>query len=78
MKVGHVVIAGGSFAGFTAARALLDHAERVTIVERDTFAAAWAPRKGVPPELAAKADAWVKQGHRPRHTDPTRPPLLAA
>lgn len=33
----HVVVIGGSLAGLLAARALVGHAERVTIVERDRF-----------------------------------------
>ncbi|MFE7834999.1 hypothetical protein ACFU53_02665 [Streptomyces sp. NPDC057474] len=33
----HVVVVGGSLAGLLAARALVGHAERMTIVERDRF-----------------------------------------
>ena len=30
------------------------------------------------PALAAKVEAWVAEGRRPVHTDPSRPPSLAA
>lgn len=44
----HAVVIGGSIAGLLAARVLSDHAERVTIVERDRLdGGPWA-RKGVP------------------------------
>jgi 2-polyprenyl-6-methoxyphenol hydroxylase-like FAD-dependent oxidoreductase len=45
---GHAIVIGGSMAGLLAARALADHFERVTIIERDAYAAAPAQRKGVP------------------------------
>lgn len=48
MKHEHAVVVGGSFAGFTAARVLLDHFEHVTVIERDEFPDALTPRKGVP------------------------------
>jgi 2-polyprenyl-6-methoxyphenol hydroxylase-like FAD-dependent oxidoreductase len=44
----HAVVIGGSIAGLLAARALVDHFDRVTIVERDTFPEEPAFRKGVP------------------------------
>lgn len=45
---GHAVVVGGSIAGLTAARVLAEHAERVTIVERDRYPEQPVPRKGVP------------------------------
>ncbi|MFF8386361.1 NAD(P)/FAD-dependent oxidoreductase [Streptomyces kanasensis] len=44
----HAVVIGGSVAGLLAARALADHAEQVTVVERDRFPAEAEPRPGVP------------------------------
>ncbi|MDI3418685.1 FAD-dependent monooxygenase [Streptomyces sp. B-S-A12] len=44
----HAVVVGGSLAGLLAARVLVEHAERVTVVERDRFAAEAGPRPGVP------------------------------
>jgi 2-polyprenyl-6-methoxyphenol hydroxylase-like FAD-dependent oxidoreductase len=44
-----VVVIGASMAGLLAARALADHFEQVTLLERDTFPAPGANRKGVPP-----------------------------
>jgi flavin-dependent dehydrogenase len=44
----HAIVVGGSMAGLLAARALADHFARVTILDRDTFPDAPAPRKGVP------------------------------
>ncbi|MDT9684001.1 FAD-dependent monooxygenase [Streptomyces sp. TRM76323] len=44
----HAVVIGGSIAGLLAARALADHAERVTVVERDRFPKEAEPRAGVP------------------------------
>ena len=35
-------------AGLVSARILLDYCERVTIVDRDTFSATPAPRRGLP------------------------------
>ncbi|MET9428981.1 MULTISPECIES: FAD-dependent monooxygenase [unclassified Streptomyces] len=46
--VRHAVVIGGSLAGLLAARVLADHAERVTIVERDRFPEGPEPRAGVP------------------------------
>jgi 2-polyprenyl-6-methoxyphenol hydroxylase-like FAD-dependent oxidoreductase len=43
-----VVVIGASMAGLLAARALADHFEQVTLLERDTFPAPGANRKGVP------------------------------
>jgi len=42
------IVLGGSMAGLGAARALVKHFERVTLVERDALAADTAHRKGVP------------------------------
>ncbi|MDN3296098.1 FAD-dependent monooxygenase [Streptomyces ficellus] len=44
----HAVVIGGSIAGLLAARVLAEHAERVTIVERDRFPGGPEPRAGVP------------------------------
>lgn len=44
----HAVVIGGSVAGLLAARVLADHAERVTLVERDRSLATGEPRAGVP------------------------------
>src|ERR1700760_4865430 len=44
----HAVVIGGSLAGLLAARVLLDHFERVTLVERDRFPAGAAFRPGIP------------------------------
>jgi len=43
-----VVVIGASMAGLLAARVLADHFEQVTLLERDTFPAPGANRKGVP------------------------------
>lgn len=45
---GQAVVLGGSMAGMLAARVLADRYERVTLVERDTFAADADHRRGVP------------------------------
>ncbi|MFJ5102732.1 FAD-dependent oxidoreductase [Streptomyces sp. NPDC088554] len=44
----HVVIIGGSIAALLTARTLSDHADRVTIIERDRLPAGPEPRAGVP------------------------------
>ncbi|OKK03615.1 monooxygenase [Streptomyces sp. CB03234] len=44
----HAVVIGGSIAGLLAARVLAEHADRVTIVERDRFPDEPEPRAGVP------------------------------
>jgi 2-polyprenyl-6-methoxyphenol hydroxylase-like FAD-dependent oxidoreductase len=44
----HAVVAGGSMAGLLAARALADHFDRVTLIERDTPSSSPAQRKGLP------------------------------
>ncbi|MFF9197809.1 FAD-dependent oxidoreductase [Streptomyces sp. NPDC014779] len=44
----HAVVVGGSLAGLLAARVLSEHAERVTVVERDRFPEQAEPRPGVP------------------------------
>ncbi|MEO3749614.1 FAD-dependent monooxygenase [Streptomyces sp. B6B3] len=45
---GHVVVIGAGFAGLLAARVLSEHAERVTLVERDRLPAEPDVRPGVP------------------------------
>jgi 2-polyprenyl-6-methoxyphenol hydroxylase-like FAD-dependent oxidoreductase len=44
----HAVVIGGSIAGLLAGRALADHFDVVTIIERDRFPQSVAVRKGVP------------------------------
>ncbi len=44
----HAVVIGASMAGLLAARALSDHFQRVTIIERDTLPGKGLARKGVP------------------------------
>lgn len=44
----HAVVAGASMAGLLAARALADHFEQVTLVEKDVVGREPTPRKGVP------------------------------
>jgi 2-polyprenyl-6-methoxyphenol hydroxylase-like FAD-dependent oxidoreductase len=44
----HAVVVGGSMTGLLAARVLLDHFDRVTVVERDRYPAGPAARPGVP------------------------------
>src|SRR5690349_7408170 len=44
----HAIVLGASMAGLSAARALANHFERVTLVERDELKSASTPRKGVP------------------------------
>ncbi|MEL6223581.1 MAG: 2-polyprenyl-6-methoxyphenol hydroxylase-like oxidoreductase [Cyanobacteria bacterium J06627_8] len=44
----HAVVMGGSIAGLLAARVLLNHFERVTLLERDQFPDQPIPRAGVP------------------------------
>ncbi|WFE28045.1 FAD-dependent oxidoreductase [Solwaraspora sp. WMMD791] len=44
----HAVVIGGSLAGLCAARALVDHVDRVTVVDRDRFPDGPTVRAGVP------------------------------
>lgn len=44
----HALVIGGSIAGLLAARVLVNHFDRVTIVERDRFPEQPKPRQGVP------------------------------
>ncbi|MER8234999.1 FAD-dependent monooxygenase [Streptomyces sp. NPDC094049] len=44
----HAVVIGGSLAGLLAARVLAEHAEKVTVVERDRFPEGPESRSGVP------------------------------
>ncbi len=44
----HAVVMGASMAGLLAGRILLNHFERVTIVERDRLGSSSEPRRGVP------------------------------
>lgn len=46
--VRHAIVIGGSIAGLLAGRALANHFERVTIIERDTFPDTPQPRHGTP------------------------------
>jgi 2-polyprenyl-6-methoxyphenol hydroxylase-like FAD-dependent oxidoreductase len=52
---GHAVVLGASMAGLLAARALHPYFARVTLIERDSFPAVVAPRKGVPQSAHAHA-----------------------
>jgi 2-polyprenyl-6-methoxyphenol hydroxylase-like FAD-dependent oxidoreductase len=45
---GHAIVIGASMGGLLAARAVAEHYDRVTIVERDELPEAPEPRKGVP------------------------------
>jgi flavin-dependent dehydrogenase len=47
-KPSHAVVIGGSLAGLCAARALVDHVDQVTVVDRDRFPDGPQVRKGVP------------------------------
>ncbi len=47
-KRGHAIVLGASMAGLGTARALANHFDRVTLVERDELGSASTPRKGVP------------------------------
>ena len=44
----HAVVVGGSIAGLSAARALADHFERVTVVDRDAYPGGALDRAGAP------------------------------
>jgi flavin-dependent dehydrogenase len=45
---GHAVVVGSGMAGLLAARALVDHFERVTLLERDAQPPPGRPRRGIP------------------------------
>jgi NADPH-dependent 2,4-dienoyl-CoA reductase/sulfur reductase-like enzyme len=47
-SVGHAVVVGGGMAGLLAARVLVNHFERVTLIERDALTDNAQARKGVP------------------------------
>lgn len=47
-RSGHALVLGGSMAGLLAARVLVQHFERVTIIDRDCFPPGPELRKGVP------------------------------
>lgn len=59
--IGHAVVIGGSVAGLVAARVLADHAEVVTILERDEPGDDASPRKGVP--QGRHVHALLMRGH---------------
>jgi 2-polyprenyl-6-methoxyphenol hydroxylase-like FAD-dependent oxidoreductase len=59
---GHAIVLGGSMAGLGAARALANHFERVTLVERDDLTTDSAHRKGVP--QAQHAHGLLPSGYR--------------
>src|SRR3712207_1346397 len=48
LGTGHAVVIGASMAGLLAARVLVGHVERVTVVERDRLPDGVQPRRGVP------------------------------
>ena len=58
----HAVVIGGSIAGLLAARVLLNHFDRVTIVERDRLPEQPVPRQGVP--QANHVHVLLTQGQR--------------
>src|SRR5262249_14239375 len=58
----HAVVLGASMAGLSAARALTNHFERVTIVDRDALNDAAEVRKGVP--QGAHAHGLLASGYR--------------
>jgi 2-polyprenyl-6-methoxyphenol hydroxylase-like FAD-dependent oxidoreductase len=45
---GHAIVIGASMGGLLAARAVAEHYDRVTVIERDGLPEAAEPRKGVP------------------------------
>jgi 2-polyprenyl-6-methoxyphenol hydroxylase-like FAD-dependent oxidoreductase len=45
---GHAIVIGASMGGLLAARAVAEHYDRVTVIERDELPEAPEPRKGVP------------------------------
>lgn len=47
-RIQHAVIIGGSIAGLHAARVLADHAERVTLLDKDALDSTGNSRKGTP------------------------------
>ena len=47
-RLPHAIVLGGSVAGLLAARVLADHADRVTLIERDDLPDAVLHRKGTP------------------------------
>jgi 2-polyprenyl-6-methoxyphenol hydroxylase-like FAD-dependent oxidoreductase len=64
-RLSHAIVLGGSAAGFFAARVLADHADRVTLVERDDLPDAALHRKGTPQSrhannLLPRALVWLE------------------
>jgi 2-polyprenyl-6-methoxyphenol hydroxylase-like FAD-dependent oxidoreductase len=66
-RLSHAIVLGGSAAGLFAARVLADHADRVTLVERDDLPDAALHRKGTPqsrhannllPRVLPSLEAW--------------------
>ncbi len=47
-RIQHAVVIGGSIAGLHAARVLADHAERVTVLDKDALDTTGSSRKGTP------------------------------
>ncbi|MDP2374988.1 MAG: FAD-dependent oxidoreductase [Reyranella sp.] len=58
----HAIVVGGSMAGLGAARALANHFDRVTLVERDELTTSTANRKGTP--QAQHAHGLLASGYR--------------
>jgi glycine/D-amino acid oxidase-like deaminating enzyme len=57
---GHAIVIGAGMGGLLAARALAEHYDRVTVIERDELPEAPEPRKGVTgaaPPCAARPGA---------------------
>src|SRR5215470_11079067 len=61
----HAIVLGASMAGLGAARALVDHFDRVTLIERDELSTGTANRKGVP--QAQHAHGLLPSGYRVLH-----------
>ena len=61
-KRGHAIVLGGSMAGLGTARALANHFDRVTLVERDELTTGSTNRKGVP--QAQHAHGLLPSGYR--------------
>ncbi|WP_017301999.1 NAD(P)/FAD-dependent oxidoreductase [Nodosilinea nodulosa] len=58
----HAVVIGGSIAGLLAARAMLNHFDQVTLLERDCFHDGPSPRPGIP--QAQHVHALLMRGHQ--------------
>jgi 2-polyprenyl-6-methoxyphenol hydroxylase-like FAD-dependent oxidoreductase len=72
-RSGKAVVVGASMAGLLAARALADHFEQVTLLERDVFPAPGENRKGVPQgkhiHVLLERGQQIMEGYLPGLTD---------